>query len=185
MQVESPSHCVRWSLLRVAPGHDVVVELLSGDWIRLATHYVGRTVLCPEVDECELCDLLPVRAFWYLPAVVEPGRRPCLLELSSCASSDLEQVAKFAFGALRAGCQFRLSRRSAKKAVRAEALEFSAPRREPEFAEWASCLMAIFGLAAVEPGELLPEYGLRMRERVVRRASMYAEQIRHGTKGRV
>lgn len=185
MQVESPSRCVRWSLLRVAPGHDVAVELLSGEWVRLATHYVGRTVLCPEVDECELCDFCPVRCFWYLPAVVEPGRRPCLLELSAVASSDLEQVAKFAFGSLRAGCQFRLSRRAAKKAVRAEALEFSAPRREPEFAEWASCLMAIYGLPPILPGELLPAYGSRVRERVVRRASVNAEQIRHGTKGRV
>lgn len=178
VQVESPSRVARWPLLRVRPGHNYLVELLSGEWIRLSTHFAGRTWLCPEVPECELCDVVGARSFWYLPAVTEPGRRPCLLELSSQASSDLEQVAKFSFGNVAAGGRFLLSRKTAKSAIRAEAESAVSRGRVIDVSEWGSLLMAVFGFPPLRPLEKLDDYGARIREQTLKRAAVAAAQLR-------
>lgn len=174
MDRESPSKLVRWPLVRVAAGHDVVCELLSGEWLRLSTHFWKRTLVCAEGDDCPLCPLLPVRPFWYLPVLVEPSRRPGLLELSAHASADLEQVAKFSFGSVGSGFRVRLTRRSKRAPMRCEALESSASARGCHLHDWGSCLMAIYGLPPLREFETLEAYGLRVRERVRERAAVTA-----------
>lgn len=184
MDHESPSKSARWPLLRVSPGHDCVVELLSGHWIRLVTHYASRTVLCPEDYRCELCDILPARPFWYLPAFVEPTRRPCLLELSASTSADLEQVAKFCGGEVDAGLRLRLSRRTSKSPIRCEALEPPESVQRSPVQQWGTCLMAIFGFPAFGVGETVDRYGDRVREIALQRAAVAAGRLRAGVKGR-
>jgi len=182
VQVESPSPAVRWSLLRVRPGHDCLVELLSGEWLRLVTHFCGRTILCPEVAECELCDLLPGRAFWYLPALFLPHRRPCLLELSAQASADLEQVAKFSAGSVGAGVRLTLSRRGPKSPIRSSFEDFVASPTRTRVDEWGSLLMAVFGFPALRPLESVGDYGERIRPQVLARAALAAARVRTGQK---
>lgn len=182
MQVESPSKCVRWQLLRVRPGNDVLVELLSGEWLLLVTHFAGRSILCAEVAECELCDLLPGRAFWYLPALVLPQRRPCILELSAQASTDLEQVAKFSAGSVGAGIRLTLSRRGPKSPIRSAFEDFVASPTRTNVDEWGSLLMAVFGFAPLRPLENLDAYGERIRPQVLARAAAAAARVRAGQK---
>jgi hypothetical protein len=180
VELESPSKCARWPLLRVPAGQSVLVELLSGDWIRLTTHYVGRTVLCPQTPDCPLCDLLPTRAFWYLPALREPGRRPVLLELSAQASSDLEQVAKFAAGSVGAGVRLMLSRRTAKSPIRSEAEGFAPSPRRTNVDEWGSLLMAVFCCPPLRPAESISDYGSRIQPQLLARAEVAAARVRSG-----
>lgn len=177
MERESPSRSVRWPILRVVPGHSTCVELLSGEWVRLATHYVGRTVLCAGGEDCGLCAIAGSRAFWYLPAVTSVGRRPCLLELSSVASSDLEQVAKFACAGVRAGCQFELSRKGAKSAIRSEFVGVAKGAKTVAIELWGTVLMAIFNLPCFRSEETLERYGERVRSMILSRSSMEAQRL--------
>lgn len=180
MNDERPSKQARWPVLRISPGHDVVVCLLSGSWIRLATHFSSRTFLCTDTAECPACEILPARCFWYLPALVEPTGRPCLLELSNTASSDLEQVAKFEFGSIGPGFRCKLTRKSAKAPVRAEAQVSRPSGKCSDVSEWGSCLMAVYGLPALRPGESITDYGDRVRSQVFTRAAVVAARVKAG-----
>jgi len=182
VDAESPSKSVRWPLLRVSPGSSVDVELLSGSWVRLLTHFCKRTVLCADCPECSLCELLPARPFWYLPAVIVDGRRPCLLELSAHASADLETVAKFAFGSVGPGLRVRLTRRSARAPLRSEALESVAAPARCRVHEWGTVLMAIFGLPPFREFEEVPAYGARVQRVVLERAAVMAARIKDSAK---
>lgn len=172
----------RWGILRVPAGAVLSVELLCGKWLRLATHYAGRTVLCTESEQCPLCDFLAVRSFWYLPIVQLPGRRPKLLELSSHGSADLEMVGKMAFGSLGPGCRFDLTRRSTKAPVRSEAGQFVATPERVSPQVWISALMAIYQLPQLHASETIDAYSERVRSRLVDRAEALANRLRAGQK---
>lgn len=184
MNCESPSRTARWPLLRVQPGHDSLVELLSGDWVRLSTHYYKRTFLCPESPSCASCDLLPVRCYWYLPALVLPQRRATLIEFSSAASSDLEQHAKLLSGRIGAGLTIRLSRRGSKSPVRSEVVSDSSVVSQLRFHEWVTALMAIYLLPPIHSDEGLDSYGGRVQRVLEERSRLIAESIQRGGKGR-
>lgn len=179
---ESPSRLSRWALLRVPVGAGLVVELLSGDWIRLPTHFSGRTFLCTNSSECPLCEILPARSFWYLPVGRVPGMRPALLELSSHASADLEQVCKLAFGTMGPGARVELSRSSKRKPVRSEAIESVLGACRVNLQTWGSALMAIYGLPQFGALETLEAYGERVRGRVFERAEVVAARLRAGVR---
>lgn len=76
----------RWSLplMRVQPGQRSLVTIQSHQVIWLATHWVGKQVLCPGED-CELCQALSSRTHGYLVcAISDLGReRFVMLELTS------------------------------------------------------------------------------------------------------
>jgi hypothetical protein len=179
---ESPSVASRWALVRVPVGRGLRIELLSGDWIRLSTHFARRTFLCTGEDDCPLCEFLPSRPFWYLPVLLVPGSRPALLELSGTASADLEQVSKLAFGRLGAGCVFDVSRRASKKAARAEAVSEAPAQMRVSLQRWGTALMAIYGLPQFNEGEGLESYGDRTRTKVYARAEMIAARLRAGVR---
>lgn len=182
MDSEAPSKLSRWALLRVPVGAGLVVELFSGDWIRLSTHFSGRTFLCSNGPECPLCEILPSRSFWYLPVGRVPGMRPAILELSSHASSDLEQVAKLAFGSMGPGARIELSRRGARAPVRSEAVESVLGACRVNLQTWGSALMAIYGLPQFGALESLEAYGERVRGRVFERAEVVAARLRAGAR---
>lgn len=182
MDFESPTQCSRWALVRVPVGLGLKLELLSGDWIRLATHFCKRTFLCTGQPDCPLCECLPSRSFWYLPVLLVPGSRPAILELSGTASADLEQVSKLAFGRMGPGCVFEISRRSSRKAARCEAIEQTQAACRVSLQRWATALMAIYGLPQFNEGEPLEDYGERVSSKIFARAEMIAARLRAGTK---
>jgi hypothetical protein len=156
----------------------MAVQLLSGDWVRLSTHFWRSTFLCPEVEECDVCDLLPARAYWYLPVLVVATQRPSILELSAHASADLEQRCRFVGSAPRPGVEVELSRRSKKAPLRCE---YTGQAERPAVArlhEWVTPLMALYRLPAMTPAESLEEYGCRVRAKVIERAKLVAGQMR-------
>lgn len=188
MDCERPRREIRWPIVRVQAGHDCAIELLSGDWLRLATHYAGRTLLCAESEACDLCSLCPTRFYWYLPCCVLPTRSPAICEFSASTSSQLEQNAKMLHGCIGAGFKVRLARKSAKKPVYAEVLSYAKTTPQLTFQEWASALMAVYGLPGLRPGETIAEYGVRVEDFILQRANLAANKLllahTAGVKGR-
>lgn len=185
---ECPSVVVRWPLVRVLEGRQTEVQLLSGDWVRLVTHFYGRTFLCPEVDECVACQLLPSRAYWYLPVLSLATKRPSILELSAHASADLEQRCRFAGWPVAPGVQVELSRRSKKAPLRMELVGRVETPPVAVACEWCTALMALFCLPALVPGETLAQYGDRVKLVVLRRAELKGREaesrVKAGVNGR-
>lgn len=184
MNCESPTKSVRWSILRVVPGHVTRVVLLSGDWLRLATHWVGKTVICPETESCPLCELIGVRCFWYLPAAVLPGKSPCLLELSALSSADLEQRGKLFCGRIGSGIEIELTRRGSKSPIRSEIVADTPSSVRVDFQTWATALMAVYSLPMLNSDETIVEYGVRVRNLIVQRAELAAARLRASSAGR-
>lgn len=182
MNCERPSPSPRWELLRVQPRHDVVVELLSGDWVRLSTHYHRKTFLCSESPQCDCCDLLPVRPYWYLPGLLHPTRRATLIEFSSAASSDLEQHAKLLSGRIGPGLVVRLTRRTPKSPVKSEVVSDSSVNTTLRFHQWVSALMAIYLMPPIREDEEIEAYGRRIASVVDQRSAVIATQIRNVSK---
>jgi len=180
MNCESPTATTRWPLLRIVPGHTTDVELLSGDWVRLATHYSGRTLLCSESAACAMCELSAARHYWYLPACVFPTRTPTLLELSASSSADLEQRARLFHGGVGAGCVVRLSRKGTRAPIRCEVIESRDTTPLLAFQTWVTALMAIFCLPALGHDEPLDEYSQRVLVQVLERAKLGAARLRAG-----
>lgn len=180
MNCESPSRLATWSFLRLSAGSRCSVVLGSGSFLRLATHFFEGTFLCAEGDECAACALLPSRFHWYLPAFSEVGNRRCLLELSGTTASDLEQRAKFAGLRVQAGLKVVLERKFKRSPLRAEAISQAEVAKEVPFEVWASGLMRIFGLCSLRPSETIEEYGLRVREQILRRAEVVAFHVAGG-----
>jgi hypothetical protein len=185
MNCERPRREIRWPLVRVQPGHETQVELLSGYWLRLATHYAGRTLLCTESEACALCSVCPSRFYWYLPCCQLPGRTPAICEFSASTSSMLEQNAKMLHGSLGAGMQIRLARKAAKKPVYVEVIGYKQTSVNLSFQEWASALMAVFGLPGLRPDESIANYGERVEGFILQRAELAYNKMKLASVGGV
>lgn len=188
MLLESPTKTSRWPVVRVVPGHDKQVTLLSGDWLRLGTHYFGRTFLCTENDLCPCCSLLPSRPYWYLPCLIHPVKNPGLLELSATTSADLEQRAKMLHEDVHSGLMLRLTRRSPKKPVYVEIVDDVGMMAELTLQEWVSAVMAVYCLPPLRVGEGIVEYSARIQGSVIERGEVQAARLKaaaeKGIKGR-
>lgn len=182
---ESPPAVARWPVVRVKEGGVIACTLLSGDFVRLVTHFWRSTFLCAEGDECAACALLPGRPYWYLPVLVSTTQRPSILELSSAASADLEQRCRFVGSAPRAGVQVELLRRSKKAPVRCEVVGQAESAPLVKTHEWVAPLMALYRLPPIAPGETLEAYGRRVESKVRERAKVAADRMRAGAAGRV
>jgi len=180
LTAESPSKLVRWGLVRVEPGHRSRVELLSGDFVRLSTHFYRRTLLCVESDLCPLCDVLPSRSYWYLPCKLLPSGRLSLLELSATSSADLEQHAKLLHGKLGYGITVELSRRKRRSPMRCEIVGDVLGGKAIAPQVWVSALMAIFGLGALREFETLEQYSARVIAGVIERGKLVRGQMEAG-----
>ena len=182
--VESPTSRVKWSVVPVNVGSRMPFVLLSGDWVRLTTHFFRRTFLCTEGDSCDACSLLGSRAYWYLPVRSEQTGGVGLLELSAQASSHLEQAAKFAGYSVAAGLRIEVSRKSTKSPVFSEMVG-QTPNASPlPLASWGTGLMKVFGLPPIEDGESLDSYGERVYERVRMRSQVEAAAYAASRSGR-
>lgn len=185
MSLEAPTYVARWPMLRLQAGSKCDVQLLSGDWVRLVTHFSRRTFLCAEVDECDACNVLPGRAYWYLPVLHLEAKRQAILELSCHASADLVQRCRFVGFAIRAGVQVALSRRSKKAPLGIEVMDQAEGAPLAKLHEWVSALMLVYKLPGLLPGESVEVYGARVKDRVLARAKVMADLHRASAKGRV
>lgn len=185
MNFETPTKQARWTVLRVEAHRESRVELLSGDWLRLATHFFRGTFLCAEGEDCPACEVLPARCYWYLPCLIRPGSWLGLLELSATASADLEQRTKMAGLRICSGLEVVLSRKTKKAPIRCEP---TAIKESPSVArphEWVSGLFRVFGLSGLEPGETLEHCSGRLRPTITRRAEVRANAFKQSCGGRV
>lgn len=178
MSLETPRYVARWPMFRVQVHSKCEVQLLSGDWVRLVTHFNGRTFLCPEVEECDACNVLPGRAYWYLPVLALGSKRQAILELSAHASADLEQRCRFVGSAVREGVQVELSRRTQKAPLGFEVIGQAEAPPKAILHEWLTALMLLYKLPEVRPGESVEDYGARLRDRVLARAKVQADEFR-------
>lgn len=181
---EAPRSESRWPVVRIQPGATIAVQLLGRNFVRVATHFFRSTFICLETDECDACELLPARPYWYLPCIALATGQCSLLELSSHASADLEQKLKFAGGAVEPGVQVELSRRSKKAPVRVEILELSASTKVAPLYIWVTALMRIYKLPPITAGESLEQYGARVSPKVRERAKLVAAAMRATSAGR-
>lgn len=179
MNLECPTKLPTWAVLRVKAGSVARVTLLSGDWLHLWMHFYRRSFLCCESDDCALCDVLPARPYWYLPALSATTRALTLLELSATSSADLEQRAKFLGFSVAAGLEVELSRKSAKRPLRIEAVAQSPAAREVALQTWVSGLMRIYGLPLMHDAETLFAYSSRILPLLRERSKVAADRVRN------
>jgi len=175
---EGPGSVTRWDLLKVSAGGGGVMKLLSSEWVRLATHFVGRTVLCTDNEHCPLCSLRPCRPYWYLPVSIQDGRFFRLLECSATGSADLEQRVRYAAGAFVAGVTVRVVRTGKRSPLRFSCDQGTDGSASIPVHEWVTPLMAIFGLPHIRPLEALGHYGRRVADKVAARAELEAARLR-------
>lgn len=175
---ESPGECLRMMVFRVAAGHSMKVRLLSCDWLRLDLHFAGHSVLCAGPDECRLCELLPARPSYFLPALCLVTSTVGLLELSTGASRDLEQKVRFSTGTFQPGVVVEARRRTKRSGLRFESDESFTPFADYEHRLWWSATFAIFGLPAIRPGESIGDFTHRVHSKVIARADVAAARLK-------
>lgn len=161
----------RWKVVRVLNNCETEVVVVGSAFFCLTTHWIplgrGRSVLCPQ-DDCALCDVLPARGFFYLPCVWDA--RTAILELSSLASSHLEQHCKLLHGGIRPGLVLRLSRRGQKQPIRSEVVGFREGATSPSAELFASRVLAIYNYPPCNPSENMLDYEKRIRSAARTRA---------------
>lgn len=184
MSFEPPCGSVRWPMLRLKGDSRCTVRLLSGDWVRLATHFHRSTFLCPESEECHACVLLPSRALWYLPAEVVTSHAKVLVEFGARASADLEQQVRFSGSKMRAGIVTEMRRASAKGHTSSRVQEIGDECSPVLIEEWVTALMAVYKMPGLIPGETLGAYGKRVANRVIERANLIAGWMTKAEAGR-
>jgi hypothetical protein len=182
MTLSGPVVMSRWPVMRVRVGATFRVQLLADCWIRLVTHFWGHTFLCPEGFKCDACEFLPPRPYWYLPALCLQTQVHSILELSASACSDLEQRCRFVGSAPRAGVQVEMSRKSPKSQIRLEVLGQETSPPTAQLWDWGTALMALYRLPPMHKGELIEQYGARVRATVASRANFMAKLYGEGGK---
>ena len=176
MDQESPRQAVRWPMVRVASGSEQIVSVVTSRFVRLTTHFVGRTIICPGTDNCAVCDFCASRDLWYL--AVRFGIRSSfgLLELSSLSAAEFEQGVRFSGLPSMLGSRVRLFRKSSRSPIRSEVLEPDTSTREIEACDWLSALMAIYQYPSFHRGESCDDYFARVVPIAVTRAKIVAER---------
>jgi len=187
MTNEAPTRAVRWPIVRIKAGSATRAVLLSSEWVRLSTHFFKTTRLCLEPGECPACEVLPSRPYWYLPVKHPQGGSFGLIELSNQASCRLEQACRFACRRFGPGIEIEFSRQSSKRPICSEVVGESDCKISVSLFEWASPLMAVFGLPAFRPEECAEQYWARVRASVAIRAQLLRDEViasKGGVRGR-
>jgi hypothetical protein len=178
MNHEPPTVSLTWHIVRLRLEAKYRAVLLSGEWIRLTTHFAKTTFLCSETEDCGGCAVGPARPYWYLPVSNIPHGSRAILELSATASADLEQRARFTARSVTAGLEIEISRRTKTSPVRCEVLGQAASPPLARLHEWASGLFHIFGLPMFRPEDTLQTYGERNRQLIVNRSNLASAEMR-------
>jgi hypothetical protein len=180
MNMQERKEDVRWPILKIHPGGTWEVHLLSDHWVRLSTHFAGKTVVCPENEDCGLCQLLGSRSHYYLPITFKQTGRMCILELSSQGLMDLEQRIRFAGFQVSPGVILSLCRKTAKSPLRIDVVGCEAVAAMPADHLWVSSVMALYGHEAMRGMECLAGYVERLMPAIVARTELAAADLRAG-----
>jgi len=180
MDMQERKEDVRWPILKIHPGGTWEVQLLSDHWVRLSTHFAGKTVVCPENEDCALCQLLGSRSHYYLPVTFKQTGRMCILELSSQGLMDLEQRIRFAGLEVSAGVILSLCRKTSKAPLRIDVVGWEAVAAMPVDYLWVSSVMALYGHVGMNGTECLAAYAERLRAAIVARTELAAADLRAG-----
>jgi len=175
----SPSAgAIRWNIVRVRAHSQTECIVLGDKFLPLSTHWIaagrGRSVLCP-VDDCPLCEFLPVRGFFYLPVMWDS--RQAILELSAMASSHFEQHCKFLHGGIRPGLIVQLSRKGTKQPIRSEVIGEHEGARVVEFGLFVARVMAVYNYPPCNPHEPIEVYERRLQAAARVRAKRIVEEL--------
>lgn len=166
--------CSRWQLVRLLPGHECEVVLLSLSFFELTTHWHETTVVCPGED-CDLCQVLPARGLFY--AAVTCSSRLSILELGAQSASHLEQHLKLLHGGMLAGQVIALKRRTAKSPVISQCVRFQEKCQAVPPLELVRRVMAIYKFAPPNPDESIESYELRCRRAAILRNRRLADSL--------
>lgn len=169
-----PAGAARWPVVRISVGGRCRVITLGSAFLPLSVHWVGHSVPCSRKD-CALCQLLPVRALFYLPVVCQG--RTSILEVSSTASANIEQHCKLLHGGLRAGLELDVLRRSAKAPLYGEVVGEHSSTSEVALVLFASRVMALYHLPCANPRETLEAYQVRLQVICAVRNDRLADQV--------
>lgn len=165
----------RWPLVRVQAHGQTQVTLLSQSFLPLTTHFHQRSLICPG-DNCPLCELMAPRGLFYL-AVLSLGR-VSILELSSMASSHLEQHLKLLHGGFQIGLTLQLTRRTAKSPLHCEAVGSTVVTQAVPQLLLASRVAALYLLPCSNPDESFEAYSARLERMARDRAESIAARLR-------
>lgn len=149
----------RWPVVRVNPGSETCVTLLSSRFLPLTVHWVGRSVPCCG-DHCSLCSVLPGRGLFYLAVMCM--NKISILELASLSSVHLEQHCRLLHGGMVPGHIIRLSRRSKKAPISSEVIETMTGVKAVEERVLISRVMALYALPGPNPEETIDAYETRI-----------------------
>jgi hypothetical protein len=164
----------RWPVVRLVPGSQTEIVLLSQQFFCITTHWNRCTVPCSGED-CELCELLPSRGLFYVACHAVSQIR--MLELGAQSAAHLEQHCKLLHGGMMPGQVIQLSRRTAKSPVHSEVLRFQNNVQAVSAISLAQRVMALYKFPPPNPTEDLERYEARIRESAKLRNRRMAEQL--------
>lgn len=175
----------RWPVVRLVPGSQTEIVLLSPSFFAITTHWNKCTVPCSGED-CDLCQLLPSRGLFYVACVCASQVR--MLELGSQSASHFEQHCKLLHGGMRPGLLVSLSRRTQKSPVFTEVIGFKEQVAPISTLVLANHVMALFKFPPANPGECVISYEKRCRVlakvRNARMAELLTSQQNRAVHGR-
>lgn len=149
----------RWPVVQLRVGCKTEVTLLGGQFFSVGSHWVTQTVLCCG-DECALCELLPIRALYYLP--VQWNGRVSLLELSTLAAANFEQHCKLFGEGMIPGVVLEISRRSQKSPMYSECVRTVPVKTSIDYFNLATHVMILYKFPCPNPTEELDAYEVRI-----------------------
>lgn len=174
----TPTVTPRWPLLRLTPGHETEVTLLSVGWLQLGTHFHNHTFMCAGGHSCPACDHLTKRNVWYLPILARD--KPHLLELSAFAAADLEQHSRMYWGRFAAGQVLIAVRHSNRQPIKFSPVRIRELKANVDLRVWVSAVMAIYGFPPMEKDEPIDRYRIRLAPLAEARAKAVAAKISQG-----
>lgn len=164
----------RWLVLRLAPGSQTEVVLLSERFFSVVSHWTAATVLCSGED-CALCAYLPARALYYLACHV--GSQVRMVELGGLSASHLEQHCKLLHGGMQVGQVIKLLRRTAKSPVHSEVMRVQEGVQSVSPMLLAQRVMALYKFPPPNPSDDMLSYEARICAQVKVRNSLMARKL--------
>lgn len=172
----------RWQLIRVRPGCESEMVLLSQEFFALTVHWVGHSVPCCGAG-CVLCECLAARCLFYLAGVCQ--NRLSMIELGSESATSIEQHLKLLHGGFVPGLRIRFLRRSAKAPVFGEVVgkvDVGGPVLKRQLARR---VLALYKYPPDNPDESFEAYETRIASMARRRNEQIAKRLESSSDGRL
>lgn len=172
----------RWELVRVRPGCESELVLLSQEFFALTVHWVGHSVPCAG-NGCVLCESLVARGLFYLGGVCQ--NRLAMIELGSESAMNLEQHLKLLNGGFVPGLRIRFLRRSAKAPVHGEVVGKVEVKGPITRRQLARRVLALYKFPCDNPDESEADYETRIARMARARNEQIAKRLASSSDGRL